>query len=96
MKFYSEYTKRLYDSPEDCEKAESAIKDAELKKEKEKAQRVAERKAKADEVSKAYDSYVSARRAYEKVLTEFCEKYGAYHTSIDSSTLKDLMKYFDL
>ena len=90
MKFYSEYTKRLYNSPEDCERAEKVLKDAELKKEKEKAQRAAEREAKANEVSKAYDSYVSAQRAYEKVLMEFCEEYGVYQSLTEA--LNEIMK----
>ncbi len=85
MKYYSEVTKKMYDSVRDLEKAEREIKD-----------KNDERKTAAAAVEKAYDELVNvhkkasdevaaAREKYSKTLNDFCSKYGAYHQSIKST-----------
>lgn len=89
MKYYSEVTKKMYDTVKDLEKAEKEIRD-----------RNDERKVAAAAVEKAYNELVEARERYSKVLSDFCSKYGAYHQSIKStdsdSSWKNLGTLLDL
>ena len=68
MKYYSDVTKKLYESVEDLKKAEAELTD-----------KATARKRDADKVEKAYNAYIEARKEYEKVLMDFCNKHGAYH-----------------
>lgn len=81
MKYYSEITKKVYDSVDELNKAEEAV------NEKTNA-----RKKAAEEVDKACTHYIEvkrecdktveeARKHYEKALADFCSKYGVYHKS---------------
>ena len=89
MKYYSEVTKKMYDTVKDLEKAEKEIKD-----------KNDERKTAAAAVEKAYNELVEARERYSKVLNDFCSKYGAYHQSIKSTdsepSLRSLSYLLDL
>lgn len=100
MKYYSEVTKKMYDSVKELEKAEREIKD-----------KNDERKTAAAAVEKAYDELVNvrkrasdevaaARERYSKVLSDFYSKYGAYHQSIKSTdsdlSWKSLSSLLDL
>lgn len=89
MKYYSEITKKMYDTVKDLEKAEKEIKD-----------KNDERKTAAAAVEKAYNELVEARERYSKVLNDFCSKYGAYHQSIKStdsdSSWRSLSSLLDL
>ena len=76
MKYYSELTKVMYDSVEELEKAEKEI-----------TNKTNERKKDAAEVEKAYEAMVSARKNYEKILTDFCNKHGSYHRTIKSTDI---------
>ena len=91
MKYYSEVTKKVYDTVEDLEKAEKVLTD-----------KAAARKKDAAEVEKAFEAAIAAQKNYEKLLTEFCSKHGAYHKTIKAddvdknweslSALLDLLK----
>ena len=74
MKYYSEETKKMYDSEEDLFKAEEA-----LKAEKEEyRKKLAEQVKRKSEVDNAYENYKALRDAYIK-------DYGKYtYTSTDS------------
>ncbi len=94
MKYYSEKTKKFYDSAADCEKEEAAIVKAE-------AEKTAARKADAENVEKARKELDEARKAfhaayenYNKTLSDFCKKHGAYHTTVKNT--KDLDGWFPL
>lgn len=84
MKYYSDVTKKLYESVEDLKKAEAEITD-----------KAAARKKDADKVEKAYNAYIEARKEYEKVLTEFCNKHGAYHKTYTSKDAGDVKTEFE-
>lgn len=84
MKYFSEITKKTYDTEEDCLKAE-----AELTAEKE------ERKLAAKEVDEAENEFYKARKVYLDKLDEFCKKYGAYHKTISSNNLNNFKEIFD-
>lgn len=76
MKYYSEKTKKLYDSEEELNKAEIALNDRLLEEQKKKETRA----KRAQEVDDAYNKYV-------KLLKGFVKDYGYYHRSL---TNKDL------
>ena len=90
MKYYSEETKKMYDSEEDLFKAEEA-----LKAEKEEyRKKLAEQVKRKSEVDNAYENYKALRDAYIK-------DYGKYtYTSTDSKAPEDdlfhnfLMSFF--
>lgn len=68
MKFYSEVTKKLYDTPELVKEAEDKA-----KAEEERASKLKETRAeRAKEVTDAYDRFVSLREA-------FLKDYGSFH-----------------
>lgn len=107
MKYYGELTKTLYESEQDCLKAEANAKaqiEAEkAKKEQEmalakqqKEQALAERKALAGQVDEARKAMVAAQKAYQGKLKEFIDKYHSYHfTSTDPSDIPTLFDLFD-
>lgn len=82
MKFYSEVTKKFYDTEKACKEAE----DKALLAENVKA---AERKQAAEKVNAAYDAYKKAAAAYHSELKNFCAKYGTFHRTISDNQFKD-------
>ena len=85
MKFYSEETKKFYDSEKECTEAES-------KYLIEKNTKAAARKADAEAVEQAAKDLKAAREAYNEALSNFCKKYGVYHKTF---TEKDVVDPFD-
>lgn len=77
MKYYSEITNKVYDTV-------NALKEAEM----EVTNKANARKADAEKVEAAYKACVDARVAYEKALSDFCKKHGAYHKTfnVDDTT----------
>ena len=91
MKYYSEVTKKIYDSVNELKTAEDEIQN-----------KANARKKDAEVVEKAFNNYHTARVEYEKALKDFCDKYGSYHRTIkvddsdiesanDFSSLRDLV-----
>lgn len=94
MKYYSEITKVLYNSVEDLEGAEMKVKQAEeaarkAKEEEEMKARVikAERAEAAKEVEEAFKNY-------NKLLNDFCRKYGPFHMTFTNEDFNDVFKLF--
>lgn len=85
MKFYSEQTKKFYDTESECQ-------DAEEKYLAEKTNKAAARKADAEKVEKAFNELKAARENYNAALSDFCKKYGAYHKTL---TEKDRLDPID-
>lgn len=77
MKYYSEITKKVYDTVSELKAAECQVQD-----------RANARKKDAEVVEKAFNNYRTARAEYEKAMKDFCDKYGSYHRTIkmDDST----------
>ena len=85
MKYYSETLKKVFDTPEDLQKAEAAhdkARAAEVAKQK-------ERKARADEVSNARKAVVEAQKKYDDLLNKFVKDYGSYHATYTDSDMSD-------
>ena len=78
MKFYSEVTKKLYDTPELAKEAEDAVQAAEEKASKLKEMRA----ARAKEVTDAYDHFVALREA-------FLKDYGSFHMTYHRNSKDD-------
>ena len=74
MKYYSDKTKKLYNTEKELIKAEADL-DVALVAEKEKREK---RSARAKEVEEAYKNY-------QKLLKEFIKDYGSYHMSLTDS-----------
>lgn len=79
MKFYSEQTKKLYDTKDELTKAEAELA---TKKEAEMAKK-AERTAAAKEVEDALKKARDAQKEADKKLADFCKKYGSFHTTVN-------------
>lgn len=93
MKYYSEMTKKLYDSEDALVTAETAATEAEAKAKAEKERVAIERKVRADEIEKARAAMVAAQKEYRDKLEAFCKDYGTYHTTIKSP--RDIPTLFD-
>lgn len=73
LKFYSDVTKKLYDTEEALQKAEIAV------DEKKNA-----RETRAKEVEAAIKAAQDANKKAHDLLSQFCADYGSYHTSISN------------
>ena len=85
MKFYSEETKKMYDSVKELESAEKALKIEQLKEEaKKKEEEARQKKLAADrdhrrnEVTKAYDDAYEAYKKAIKLGQEYTKDYGTF------------------
>lgn len=101
MKYYSELTKKPYDTVEDLERAERAIKEASIAEEKkrsERAEAAKEVEIAFDEARKAISASNKAKKNAQEKLNEFCKKYGPFHTSYKgwSDILDDIFSGFIL
>lgn len=90
MKYYSELTKKVYDTEELLVTAENELKDKQALEEKKNAQRA----VRAKEVEQAYKHCVEARKTYEKLLSDFCKDYKYFHTTINYNDALDLIDRF--
>ena len=107
MKYYSEKTRKFYDTAEECQHAEFEAKEAEnrekIRKERELAQQkeqkekeAAERKALAAEVEEARKAMVAAQNVYREKIDEFVKKYHSYHfTTTSADDVPTLFGLFD-
>lgn len=93
MKYYSDLTRKFYESAEDCSAAEDEFyKAKEAKETKEKALKE-ERKNRANEVSEAYKAYLSAKNNYYKLLKNFVSDYGSYHMTYTGDDANNLLDF---
>ena len=107
MKYYGERTNKLYNTAEECEKAEFEAKEKEnlekIKKERElaeakakKEKEAAERKALAEEVDAARKAMNEAQKVYKDKLDAFINKYHTYHFSTSNpAEIPTLFDVFD-
>ena len=102
MKFYSEKLNKVFDTAEECQRAEFEVKEQEnrerIKREraereaKEKKEKIlAERKAKAAEVKAAREAMIAAQSKYRETLEAFCDQFGTYHESVTGDDAKKII-----
>lgn len=89
IQYFSEVLNKVFDSEEALLAAEAKVKAekeaAALKRKQEEQARKIKNEARAKdahEVDEAFKVMVDAQKAYRAKLSEFCSKWGAYHTSI--------------
>lgn len=111
MKYYSELTKKIYETEEELNKAEQeqklelAKKEEVAQKKKERANEVQDAYKKAIEVrKKAQNEIEEAEKKYYALRDKFVEDYGSWHMTYtskdgvdtyDFSTLTDLSKQYN-
>lgn len=96
MKFYSEVTKKLYDTEKELVNAEAALIKAQADEEEKKKVRA----TRAKEVEDAYKTLIAAQQHYTELKNKFIEDYGSFHMSIKEKTpvsdLSDINKLIDV
>ena len=93
MKYYSENLKQLFETQEECEKAETEALEAKKRAETERDKLLAERKVRAKEIEEARKVMQEAQNKYNKLLREFLRDYKTYHYSTNS--IEDIPRIFD-
>lgn len=103
MKFYSEKTKKLYDSEELLTAGEKELAD----KEAEKAKLAETRKARAEEVEASYKNFIdvkkkamdeikAAENGYLEKKNAFINDFGSYHITYSRTGDRDVVTVSDI
>lgn len=96
MKFYSDVTKKLYETQAALVEAEAL----ELKKKAEAEEKQKQRGERAKEVENAYKNVLEAQANYAKLKNKFIEDYGSFHMTLTNKTsdgsLTDVNSLIDL
>ena len=95
MKYFSDITRKFYETEQDCIDAEVEVQKAQEAVQAERQKKIEARKQRADEVEVARRNYLEARKTYNEVLTKFCRDYGAYHCSIKDNQKENITDYLD-
>ena len=82
MKYYSEDLKRLFDNEDELTKAEAEAKEVALAKETKEKQLREERASRAKEVEEALKAARDAEKKANKLMNDFVNDYGSFHTTI--------------
>ena len=85
MKYYSEVTKKMYDTEDALKTAEAA----EAKKKAEADLKSQQRASRAKEVEDAFKAAQAAFDKYTELRNKFVEDYGSYHMSYTKPVLKN-------
>lgn len=88
MKFYSEITRKLYDSEEELKKVENEIKVKEIAAKEAEIKKKAERTKRAKEVEEALKVANDAQSKAIKLLKDFTHDYGYFHMSYTKDDVK--------
>ena len=105
MKYYSDVTKKFYDTAVECQTAElkeqerlsreKAEKERTLAEKKAKEEKIAaERKSRAAELEEARKAMVAAQKKYRDLIEAFTKDYGSYHYT--SNSVEDIPTLFSL
>ena len=92
MKYYSDKTKKLYDTVELLNEAEMAYDEAhaaELKKAEQK-------KNAAEAIRAARKAIVDAQNKYNELVNQFIKDYGSYHETYRDGDVVSLRDIFNL
>ena len=92
MKYYSDKTKKLYDTVELLNEAEMAYDEAhaaELKKAEQK-------KTAAEAIRAARKAVIDAQSRYNELVNQFIKDYGSYHETYRDGDVVSLRDIFNL
>lgn len=95
MKYYSENLKKLFDTEEALNEAESAEKKRLEEKAKKEKELTATRKARANEIEDLLKERAKIEKAIKDKLSDFTKDYGAFHWSCREPDLF-FNSFFDL
>lgn len=97
MKYFSDVTKKFYDTSDACIEAEENALNEQIKEKQKKERLAAERKERAAEVEEARKEMVAAQKNYRDVLEAFIHDYKSYHySSTDADEIPTLFNLFNL
>ena len=82
MKYYSDVTKKLYDTERELVAAEANVIKAQAAEEEKKKARA----ARAKEVEEAYKAVIAAQQHYAELKNKFIDDYGSFHMSLTQKT----------
>ena len=93
MKYYSEITKRHYNTEKACLEAEEHFQRKQEAEATERKKAAEMRRQRAEEVDAARKDFLAARDRYNDLMTKFCKDYGAYHYSVtdEKNSLGDIL-----
>jgi len=91
MKYYSDLTKKIYETEKDLLEAEKAYNDKlELQNKKD-----LERKKDFEKVKEAYKQVEAQKQAADELLRKFLEKYQGIHKTMDIRQFLNSQEYLD-
>lgn len=97
MRYYSDVTKKFYNTENECLKEEQKLKAEQERKQKAEAKKQEERAKDAKAVEQAREAMIEAQNAYRKAMETFVNKYGSYHfTTRSVNEIPHLFDFFDL
>lgn len=85
MKYISELTNKIYDTIEECEKADKALLAERAAAEEKRKAREAEKQTRQKEVEQAYTDLAAARKHYDELRDAFLKDYGTLHMSFNKT-----------
>jgi hypothetical protein len=89
MKYYSELTKHLYETENELRMAENKVKEETAKREAAENLKKAERAKRAKEVENAIKEANAAQTKAIKLLKDFTNDYGYFHTTYSSKNMEE-------
>ena len=98
MKYFSEKTKKFYETSEDCVAAETAFDEEQARIAAEQKALAETRKERAKEVEDAYKMAVDYDRKYLELRNAFVRDFGSFHMTISNcetpTSFEDLFRAF--
>ena len=94
MRYYSDETRKFYETEEDCKKAEETLALERKKQEEVALQKSAARKEAAKKVEDAYKDLLNAKKIYNEELNAFCKEYGSFHMTLNKDNMLDWFDSF--
>lgn len=98
MKYFSEKTKKFYETSEDCVAAETAFDEEQARIAAEQKALAETRKERAKEVEDAYKMANEWTNKYLKLRSEFVKDFGSFHMTIRDSEIpvrfEDMFRLF--
>ena len=91
MKYYSDLTKRIYETEDALQEAEKEFNNK-LEAQKKKDE---ERKADYQKVKEAYELAEAQKKAADELLGKFLEKYKGVHQTTDKTQFLDSKQYIE-
>lgn len=84
MKYISELTNKIYDTIEECEKADETFLAERAAKEETKRKQAKEKEARQAEIEAAFEALTEARKHYSELRDNFVKDYGCLRMTFDN------------